>query len=293
MKTILTAHPESCSRTLSAVCISIALFCSSLLPANTMAQTRTEASIEALPYAQAAIEAAGYQGNILIYDLNRDTYYAANVDSVTQAHIPASTFKIMSSLVAIEAGLVAHADTVLPWDGVSRGRTETNADLTLRDAFRLSSVPHYQALVRAVGAPAMQRALSDAGYGNQIISGGIDQFWLSGGLRISPMQQIDLLRRLYHQDLPFSATAMNTVKDIMVTERTDAYVLRAKTGLAILNEDENTGWWVGWVEHGSNVTMFATVLTATAPDADFIPARLSVTRDVLQELGVLPVTAQQ
>lgn len=297
MKATLTAHPEIRIRSLipklTAACFSIALLCSSLLAANTMAQTPMNSRVEELPYARAAIDAAGYQGNMLIYDLSLDKYYAANADSVTHPHIPASTFKIMSSLIALEAGLVADADTVLPWDGVTRGRTETNADLTLRDAFRLSSVPHYQALVRAVGAPAMQRALADAGYGNQNISGGIDQFWLSGGLRISPMQQIDVLRRLYHQDLPFSATAMNTVKDIMVTERTDAYVLRAKTGLAILNGDENTGWWVGWVEHGSNVTMFATVLTATAPDSGFIPARLAVTRDVLQELGVLPVTAQQ
>ena len=297
MKVILTAQPELCGRalfpTLTATCISIALLCSSLLATNTMAQTREIARIEELPYARAAIDAAGYQGNMLIYDLNQDKYYAADADSVTQPYIPASTFKIMSSLIAIEAGLVTDADTVLPWDGVTRGRAETNADLTLRDAFRLSSVPHYQALVRAVGAPAMQRALSDAGYGNQNISGGIDQFWLSGGLRISPMQQIDVLRRLYHQDLPFSATTMNTVKEIMVTERTDAYVLRAKTGLAILNGDENTGWWVGWVEHGGNVTLFATVLTAAAPDSGFIPARLSVTRDVLQELGVLPVTARQ
>lgn len=297
MRVILTAHPEKRSRSwaphLTGVCISIAVTCSLLLASNTMAQTLADVSIEELPYAQAAIDASGYQGNMLIYDLYRDHYYAANAESVTQPHIPASTFKIMSSLIVIEAGLVANADTVLPWDGVTRDRTETNADLTLRDAFRLSSVPHYQALVRAVGAPAMQRALLDAGYGNQNISGGIDQFWLRGGLRISPMQQIDVLRRLYHHDLPFSSAAMNTVKEIMVIERTDAYVVRAKTGLAILNGDENTGWWVGWVEHGSNVTLFATVLTATAPDSGFIPARLSVTRDVLHELGVLPAATHQ
>lgn len=297
MKVTLIARPELCNRTLvpnlATACISIALFCSSLLAANALAQLPADARVEELPYARSAIDATGYQGAMLIYDLQQNRYYASDLDSISQQHIPASTFKIMSSLIALETGLVTHADSMLPWDGVTRGRAETNADLTLREAFRLSSVPHYQALVRAVGAPAMKAALAKSGYGNQNINGGIDQFWLSGGLRISPVQQIDLLRRLYHQDLPFSATTMNTVKAIMMIESTDAYVLRAKTGLAILNGEDHTGWWVGWVEHDSNVTLFATVLTATAPDSGFIPARLSVTRDVLHELGVLPASAQQ
>ena len=251
-------------------------------------EVEVEVEVVQLPYARAVIEASGYQGNMLLYDMNEDRYLAAYADDIEQQYIPASTFKIMSSLVALEAGVVAGADSVLMWDGVTRGRTETNADLTLRAAFQLSSVPHYQALVREVGEQAMQTMITAVGYGNENISGGIDQFWLTGALRVTPLQQIDLLRRLYHEELPFSAEAMRTVKDIMMVETTDDYVLRAKTVLAVLNKDENTGWWVGWVEHENNVTVFATVLTATAPDSDFIPARLSVTRDVLRELGVLP-----
>lgn len=292
MKSILIKRPDSIGRifvrNVKAVCLSAALLCSSLMAAAGLAQMPADNKFANLPYAQAAIDATGYNGTMLIYDLNDDQYYASDKDSVLLQHIPASTFKIMSSLVVLETGLVANADTVLPWDGVTRGRTETNTDLTLRDAFRLSSVAHYQALVRAVGEQAMQHALSEAAYGNENINGGIDQFWLTGALRISPMQQIDVLRRLYRGDLPFSDATQDTVKDIMVNDATDDYVLRAKTGLAILDGDENTGWWVGWVERDNNVIMFATVLTATAPDSGFIPARLSVTRDVLREFGALP-----
>lgn len=247
-----------------------------------------DVDVTELPFARTAINASGYQGSMLIYDMNADSYAAAYVEDIEQVRIPASTFKIMSSLVALEAGAVANADTVLIWDGVTRGRAETNTDMTLRDAFQRSSVPHFQALVREIGAQTMQAAISDVGYGNGNIAGGIDQFWLTGELRISPLQQIELLKRLYHEDLPFTTETMRTVKEIMVVEAGDSYVLRAKTGLAVLNGNENTGWWVGWVEHGDNVTMFATVLTATAPDSDFIPARLLVTRAVLGELGVLP-----
>lgn len=246
------------------------------------------ADIIELPGTQSAISATGYQGNMLIYSLAQDQAMAADIDTVEHQHIPASTFKIMSLLVILQTGAVVNADTVLEWDGVVRGRTETNADMNLRDAFRLSSLPHYQPLVRDIGEDTMQSALTAVAYGNENISGGIDQFWLTGGLRISLWQQVDLLRRLYHEDLPYSVDVMRTVKDIMVVEATDGYVLRAKTGLAIMHGNENTGWWVGWVEHGDEVTFFATVLTATAPASDFIPARLAVTRQVLSELGVLP-----
>ncbi|MGB4247435.1 MAG: penicillin-binding transpeptidase domain-containing protein, partial [Pseudohongiellaceae bacterium] len=66
------------------------------------------------------------------------------------------------------------------------------------------------------------------------------------------------------------------------------YTLRAKTGWAMLDNGENTGWWVGWVEKGSDVFMFASVLQANNPDESFGPARLSVVRSVLTQMGVLP-----
>lgn len=244
--------------------------------------------IRDLPYAHNVIEQTGFNGNLLLYDMNSDVWLAADPAAVDQSYIPASTFKIMSSLVALETGVVGGIDTLMSWDGVVRGRTETNKDMDLREAFQISSVPHYQELVRQIGRERMQDALDSAAYGNQNLSGGIDQFWLSGELRISPRQQIQLMQGLYHNDLPFSDATMEDVKTIMVLEQTQDYVLRAKTGLAVLNEDDYTGWWVGWVEHDDNVTFFATVLTAEAPGDAFIPARLGVTRDVLTEIGVLP-----
>ncbi len=132
----------------------------------------------------------------------------------------------------------------------------------------------------------MQRFIEAVGYGNQDISGGIDQFWLTGGLRISPREQVDFLARLYRGNLPFSAKAMATVKRMMVDERTTTFTLRAKTGWAMLPESKNVGWWVGWVEGQNDTYFFATTLEATAPDpAKFGAARQKITRQVLKQLG--------
>jgi len=239
------------------------------------------------PYIREALDATGFDGSMLIYHLKSDRYLGGHSEAAHIQHIPASTFKIMSSLVALQTGVIADTRTIMPWDGIVRGRAETNADMHMRDAFQISSLPHYQELVRQIGQERMQSAVDAAQYGNQNINGGIDMFWLEGEMRISPAQQIELLNRLYHDELPFAGEVVAAVKDIMVLEQTVDYVLRAKTGLAVLNDDEYTGWWVGWVEHEDEVTFFATVLTARAPDDRFIPSRLSVTRDVLQHLGAL------
>ena len=230
------------------------------------------------------IEDTGFAGTVLVHDMSTDQYLAGDAALAQQRFIPASTFKIFSALVALETGVIADISTVMPWDGVVRGRTELNQDLTLLEGFRLSAVPHFQALVREIGAQRMQQHIDAVGYGNRDISGGIDQFWLTGALRISPLEQVQFLQRLYRNELPFSQRSMDLVKTLMLSEDTPQQRIRSKTGLAVLDGDENTGWWVGWVENDTGVRFFASVLQAKAPDDTFIPARQTVARAALDEV---------
>jgi beta-lactamase class D len=95
---------------------------------------------------------------------------------------------------------------------------------------------------------------------------------------------VDFLRRLYHNDLPFSQRSMDIVKDILVIEKTPEYVLHAKTGWGARLTPQ-VGWWVGYLEQGGNVYFFATNLDIVKPgDED---ARISVTQDILRSLGLL------
>jgi beta-lactamase class D len=96
--------------------------------------------------ARATIDATGFAGTVLVYDANQNSYAAGHAERIDRRLIPASTFKILNSLVALEAGVIADQRTVIKWDGVARERTEVNRDLDLQAAFRLSAVPHYQAL---------------------------------------------------------------------------------------------------------------------------------------------------
>jgi beta-lactamase class D len=233
----------------------------------------------------------GVNGSIIIYDLDRDRFDQHNPSRNNAAFLPASTYKIPNSLIALETGVIKDDVAVLTWDGIERGLgyspiEEWNQDLNLRLAFKYSAVWFYQVLARKIGHQRMQDFVNQIQYGNQNIGGkeDIDRFWLSGELRITPKEQIDFLRRLYQNDLPFDQRTIDLVKDITIAEQTPNYVLRAKTGWAT-SVTPNIGWYVGYLEQNDNVYFFATNLDMVSETPPAV--RLEITRLCLQDLGLL------
>jgi beta-lactamase class D len=133
------------------------------------------------------------EGCCMIYDPQRRVAHAYNPSVVEQQFTPASTFKIFNSLVGLETGIIPNIQYEIPWDSVLRANQAWNSDHDLQKAFKNSTVWYYQELARRVGPLKMQYWLQKAKYGNADTSGGIDQFWLKGGLRISVKEQIRFL----------------------------------------------------------------------------------------------------
>ncbi|TYQ28729.1 class D beta-lactamase [Pseudanabaena sp. UWO311] len=225
------------------------------------------------------------EGCFVLYDLKRDRYIHYNSNHCKKLFIPASTFKIFNSLVALETKAIADENTVIAWDGVNRTFPIWNQDQNMRTAFTRSVVWFYQDLARRIGKERMTKYIQAASYGNQDIEDKIDTFWLNGKLRISPEEQIKFLVKLYKEDLPFSSAVIKTVKDIMIIERQDTYTLRGKTGWGT-NVDglQNIGWYVGYVEKGDNVYFYALNMTNQDPKFDMIPIRKKILFDTLKDL---------
>ena len=252
--------------------------------------SQTEPEIEQTLNFQRNFEQLGVNGSIIIYDLNGDRFYQHNPNRNNAAFLPASTYKIPNSLIALETGVIKDDVAVLTWDGIERGFNgspfaQWNQDLNIRLAFKYSAVWFYQVLARRIGHQRMQDFVNQIEYGNQNIGTeeDIDKFWLEGKLRITPQQQIEFLRRLYQNDLPFDQRTMDLVKDIAIAEQTPDYVLRAKTGWAA-SVTPSIGWYVGYLEQNDNVYFFATNLDMDSENA--LAARLEVTRLCLQDLGL-------
>ncbi|ALF54521.1 beta-lactamase [Nostoc piscinale CENA21] len=228
----------------------------------------------------------GIEGSILIYDQNTKKFYQHNASRNSTAFLPASTFKIVNSLISLETGVIKDEVAVLTWDGIVREFPAWNRDTNMRQAYKDSTVWFYQVLARRIGHERMQQFINQVGYGNRQIGTPeqIDKFWLSGPLQISPKQQIEFLQRLYRRELPFSQRTFDLVQDIMIFEKTPNYTLRAKTGWAT-SVKPNIGWFVGYLEQNNNVYFFATNIDMK--DATDAPKRIEVTRRSFKALGLL------
>ena len=182
-------------------------------------------------------------GSFVLCDQSNDKYIFYNQSQFKQPFTPASTFKICNSLIGLETGVIKDENFIIPWDSVTRRVPAWNQDQDLKTAFKNSTVWYYQELARRVGGEKMKYWLDKANYGNADTSGGIDKFWLTGGLRITPEQQIDFLKRLHDNTLPFSQRSMDIVKSIMTAKDTLGYVVRAKTGWGE-QDNKEIGWYV-------------------------------------------------
>ena len=212
-----------------------------------------------------------------------------------QRFIPASTYKIPNSLIALEAGVVSGPDHLIRWDSTASRDSGFWApvwsqDHTLRSAIRNSVYWYYQALAREIGAERMQRYLRQFGYGNQSIGGGIDRFWLDGDLRISSDEQVRFLRRMYNGDLGVSERSTAIVKNIILLEDTPEYRLSGKTGTADVTPTRELAWLVGYVEREGTPWFFALNIEGEQVWEQWgsPTARLALVRSLLRELGVIP-----
>ncbi|MFN9395909.1 MAG: class D beta-lactamase [Pseudanabaena sp.] len=235
------------------------------------------------------LQEAKSDGCFIVYDLKRDRYIRYNPHHCQKLFIPASTFKIFNSLVALETKAIANENIVIPWDGVVNNEfLEWNQDQTMRTAFKRSVVWFYQELARRVGNERMRKYIQASGYGNQDIGDKVDTFWLKGKLRISPEEQIKFLVMLYKENLPFAPAVMQTVKDIMVIDRQEHYTLRGKTGWGRdVDGMKNIGWYVGYLERDHNVYFYTLNIVNQDSNFSMISTRKKILFDALKDLQLI------
>lgn len=228
--------------------------------------------------------AAGVTGTIAVFDQRGDLVRRLVYDAerAERRFGPASTFKIPHTLFALDAGIARDEFQRFEWDGETRWVAAWNRDQDLRSAMRNSVVWVYQRFARHIGEARERDYLESIDYGNADPSGGIDRFWLDGALAVSAVEQIEFLRRLYFNELPFSIAHQRLVKDLMINTAGAGRILRAKTGWRV-EDGADLGWWVGWLETPRGTVFFA--LNIDMPGGrDDLAKRKSIARQVLDEI---------
>ena len=227
------------------------------------------------------------KGCMVIYDTKHNTYYLYDSSTLNKSFTPASTFKIPNTLMALETGIATDENFEIKWDSIERWSSNWSMDHTLKMAFKNSTVWYYQELARRMGANKMKELLDKMHYGNMDTSGGVDLYWLTGGMRISPMQEIDFLRRLHTRQLPLSDRTINICENIMLADSSNEYILRAKTGWSATQNPE-VAWYVGYFETKDNVYYFANCVFPNEKSSDkLFQDRKDVVYKVFKTLGLL------
>lgn len=119
---------------------------------------------------------------------------------------------------------------------------------------RFLQVGYLWKLAKKIGREKYLHYLEACNYGNRQVNDEAD-FWNFGPLAISPRNQIEFLVKVYEGNTPFSQRNIEILKRVMINEKNDKYVLRAKTGWGSQNQ-KDIGWWVGYIEKNDNAYFF-------------------------------------
>jgi beta-lactamase class D len=206
----------------------------------------------------------------LLQELAGGRLMTVNAAECAVARSPASTFKIPHALIALENGVVG-ADEVVKWDGTKRSNATWERDHTITSAIQWSVFPFFQRTASLIGRERMLAALRSLGYGDASFSGDLTEFWVNGELTVTPLQQLELMRRVFTDDVPMSRANVDVVKAAMVMppgkitlaagERDFSLqwpagtIVRAKTGNTGV-EGERVSWLLGHLDANGKQYVF-------------------------------------
>lgn len=213
------------------------------------------------------------------------------------AYLPASTFKIINTLIGLQTGRISDQKMVINWDGRVRfypsGDTAAawNKDLTMEEAFKSSAMPYYQEVARRIGKDTMQRWLDTLGYaqskGRFTIGNNIDTFWLDNTMKVTADEELGLVKKLYFDQLPFQKRVQGIVRDVMKQEETSNYSLSYKTGWGFRENGNPIGWMVGWIEENKRPYFFVLQLESGDHRYDMSTVRLGILKKILAQHGFM------
>jgi beta-lactamase class D len=233
------------------------------------------------------------EGSTSIYDYKNKKWLFSNSNDARIETLPASTFKVINLLIALETGVIKDENEVVKWVGKTDTtlygyRPDIYKDMSVKEAFEVSAGWAFIELAKKVGKEKYKHYLKLCQYGNLNLSQKDADFWNFGAFAISPVNQIEFLIKVYEEKLPFSKRNIEILKKVMITEKTETYSIRSKTGWTRVFGDD-IGWWVGYVERNDNVYFFATriIKKRSTINKNFGQCRKDITKNILRQLKAI------
>lgn len=219
----------------------------------------------------------GIDGTAVFYNPAVGEYKVYNRELSQKRSSPCSTFKIMSSYIALAEDIATPQSPKIPHNGNRYQYPQWNKNMNLQEAFKTSCVWYFRALIDRIPPERVKDFLRHFQYGNQDISDWrgdqntntdlpeLKGFWIESSLQISPLEQVQVLARLFREKSP----AAETLKNLMLVADTPVKIY-GKTGLGIKDDRVRDAWFVGFCERDGKKVFFAVRLNDSEnPIADY------------------------
>ncbi len=219
----------------------------------------------------------GFCGAAVVYDASAGRFTVYNRKPAETRRSPCSTFKIISSLIALEEGYIEPDASTHQWSGEVFWNEAWNRDINFKEAFRTSCVWYFRELADEIGPERMQEELDRLGYGNCDISDwegrlntnsnnrALTGFWLESSLAISPKEQTQVLERIFGEASVYSEESIKALKEVMLaqTQEDTGISIYGKTGMGKAEGVVADAWFVGFAEHAGQKIYFCVYLGQT------------------------------
>lgn len=198
------------------------------------------------------------EGSFVLYDLQKDDWNIYNIEQATTRVSPNSTYKIYDALFALEENIITPENSFLTCTRKDYPFEAWNQDQTLSSAMASSVTWYFQTLDAQLGKDKLQSYIQQIGYGNENINGALSSYWMESSLKISPIEQIELLLSFYHNHFGFTPENIQAVKESIRLFSNQNGVIYGKTGTGRINNENVNGWFVGFIESTNHTYFFAT-----------------------------------
>lgn len=226
-----------------------------------------------------------YEGSFVLYDETNDSWQIYNKDYATLRVSPASTYKIYAALLGLEKGIISPTDSKMYWNKELYLFDAWNADQDLTSALQNSVNWYFQNIDKQLSLEEITTYIHQIHYGNQTISSSNTYYWLDDSLKISPLEQVQMLKQFNRNELKLTARHIQTVKDGIYLMTTPYGKLYGKTGTQRINEEDISGWFVGFLENEGHTFYFATNIQSNKHATGSNAYQISL--DILKELHLI------
>ena len=225
-----------------------------------------------------------YDGSFVLYDNNLDSWKIYNLEEANKRIPPDSTYKIYDALLGLESGIITPEHSSMAWNGEHFSYSAWENDQDLNSAMQNSVNWYFQTMDSQLGLNKIQEFLNEIEYGNQTTSSNLKLYWSDFSLKISPIEQVELLKKFNTNGFHLHSQNVLSVKNAIKIVGTSDGTFYGKTGTGCIDGQDINGWFIGYIETSDNIYYFATNIqsdsNATGKKA------LEITSAILKKLHI-------